>query len=64
MNTVDTHEQDASVVREEPQKFGETPRYAVDPSSPEFTDVLMRCFAEGKRKALAENEEWLRTHKS
>lgn len=63
MNTADTRVQEASVVREKPQKMGEAPRYAVDPSSPEFTDVLMRCFAEGKRQALAENEEWLRKHK-
>ncbi|TDU67266.1 hypothetical protein EI77_03468 [Prosthecobacter fusiformis] len=28
-------------------------RYAVDPMSDSFTEVLVACFAEGKKKALA-----------
>lgn len=31
--------------------------YACDPDSPEFNDVLMKCFADGKRKALKEAKQ-------
>jgi hypothetical protein len=31
--------------------------YACDPDSPEFNNVLMKCFADGKRKALKEAKQ-------
>ena len=31
--------------------------YACDPDSPEFNEVLMKCFADGKRKALKEAKQ-------
>jgi hypothetical protein len=54
MDTNDTLSQSSAVVSEEPAEFGECPRYLVDPASPEFTNVLMKCFTEGRNKAIDE----------
>lgn len=40
------------------------PRYPVDPSSPEFTHLLMKCFTEARNEAIEENRKIFAAHDS
>ncbi len=56
MNTPALPDQESSVVREEPLKSNDQPRYPVYPSTPEFTHLLMKCFTEARNAAIKENK--------
>lgn len=51
--------EDLSVIREEAERKPEGPRRVPDPSSPEFTHLLMKCFYEARNRAIEENAAFL-----
>lgn len=66
MNAYILPEATPSVLHEEPvlaksQRSDAAPHYPVDPATPEFTHLLMKCFTEARNEAIGEYEKLVAT---